>query len=222
MVGAFEGADVVAVEDDFAFEFVPVLLDVVVLHHHYHEVDVIEEGVEVVILVCHDVAGDEGVVAFEGTCEVALLSLKELEGGRLAAVIDVFFVGESVETYAAVVGDAFLLHYLVDAVEHECGLRVVGLHRLVYHLGEAGVVAHEKPWVDGDAMSAHTRSGLQDVDARVHVANLDDFIYVHIVVATDAAQLVGKGDVDGAEGVFHHFGHLCGAYVGHHDFALAK
>ena len=29
MVGAFEEADVVAVEDDFAFEFVPVLLDVV-------------------------------------------------------------------------------------------------------------------------------------------------------------------------------------------------
>ena len=141
MVGAFKGADVVAVEDDFAFEFVPVLLDVVVLHHHYHEVNVIEEGVEVVILVCHDVAGDEGVIAFERASEVALLSLKELEGGRLAAVVNVFFVGESVETYAAVVGDAFLLHYLVDAVEHEGGLRVVGLHRLVYLLGSSVVYA---------------------------------------------------------------------------------
>ena len=79
MVGVFEGADVVAVEDDFTFEFVPVLRDVVVLHHHYHEVDVVEEGVEVVILVCHDVAVDEGVVAFERASEVTFLSFKHLK-----------------------------------------------------------------------------------------------------------------------------------------------
>ena len=51
VVCAFEGADVEAVHHHFAAELVPVLLDVVVLHHNYHHVDVLQELVEVAELV---------------------------------------------------------------------------------------------------------------------------------------------------------------------------
>ena len=80
MVGAFEGADVEAVEDYFAAEFVPVVFDVVVLDHDYDHVDVAEELVEVAELVFGNlVILKEGVVAFERTGEVAFLCLKELQ-----------------------------------------------------------------------------------------------------------------------------------------------
>lgn len=79
MVGAFEGANVEAVEDYFAAELVPVVLEVVVLDHDYDHVDVFEELIEVAeLILCNLVILKEGVVAFERTGEVAFLCLKEL------------------------------------------------------------------------------------------------------------------------------------------------
>ena len=89
-------------------------------------------------------------------------------------------------------------------------------------VGQLRIVADEKPRVDRDAVAAHAGARLQDVDARVHVADFDDFVDVHVVVAADAGQLVGKGDVDGAERVFHDLCHFGRAYVGHDDVALAE
>ena len=71
-------------------------------------------------------------------------------------------------------------------------------------------------------MAADAGAGLQDVDARMHVADADDLIHVHSVVAADARQFVGKGDVNGTEGVLHDLGHLRGADVRDHDLALAE
>ena len=51
MVHTLKRADVVAVEDDLAFQLVPVLLDVVVLHHDDHHIHLAEELVEVKNLV---------------------------------------------------------------------------------------------------------------------------------------------------------------------------
>lgn len=71
-------------------------------------------------------------------------------------------------------------------------------------------------------MSAHAGAGLEDVDPGVHVADADDLVHIHVVVAADLGQLIGKGDVDGPEGVLHHLGHLGGLDVGDHDLALAE
>ena len=86
MVHPFQRADIMAVEHHFAFQLVPVLLDVVVLHHDDHHVHLREELVEVADLVLHDgLLGEEGVE---------------------------------------------------------------GLHALVNHLGQLGIVAHQEPGVD--------------------------------------------------------------------------
>ena len=117
---------------------------------------------------------------------MALLGFKELKRWRLAEVVDVLLVGQAIEADAAVVGDVVLLHDLVDAVEHERWLAVVGLHRLVDYFGKLRIVSNQEPRVDGDAVAAYARTWLEDIDAGVHIANLDDFIHVHIVVAADA------------------------------------
>lgn len=53
--------DIVTVEDDFALELVPVLLDVVVLDHDDHHIHLGEELVEV-----EDLVLDEGLLGEEG------------------------------------------------------------------------------------------------------------------------------------------------------------
>lgn len=222
VIDALERADIVAVEDYLAFEFVPVLLDLVVLDHDDDHVAGIEEFVEVMALARHDVLVDKRIVAEQRLREVALLALQHLQGGGLADVVHVLLVGDAIEANPAVVGDTVLLHDLVDAVQHELGLAVVGLHRLVDHLRKTGVVADEEPGVHADAVASDAGTGLEDVDARMHVADADDLVDVHIVVAADPCELVGEGDVDSAEGVLDDFGHLGGADVRDHDLALAE
>lgn len=160
MINAFEGADVVAVEDDLALELVPVLLDVVVLDHDDHHVNLAEELIEVQNLILHNLfLGEEGVEGLERTGQVTLLDVEHLEGRTLADVVHVLLIGEAIETYLAIVSDAMFLHDLVDALQHEDGLVVVGLHALVNHLGQLGIVAHEEPRVNTDAVTAHARAG---------------------------------------------------------------
>ena len=60
MVHTLQRADIMAVEHDLPFQLVPVLLDVVVLHHDDHHVDLREELVEVEHL-------DGGTLAVVGT-----------------------------------------------------------------------------------------------------------------------------------------------------------
>ena len=223
MIHPFQRAEIEAIQDDLALELVPVLLEVVVLDHDDDHIYLVEELVEVQELVGDNLAvGEEGVEGLERTGEVALLDVEQLEGRALADVVHVLLVGEAVEAHAAVVGDAVLLHDLVDALQDEDRLAVVGLHRLVNHLGQLRVVAHQEPGIHADAVAAHAGTRLQDVDARVHVADLDDLVDVHVVVAADAGEFVGEGDVDGAEGVLDHLGHLGRADVGDDDLALAE
>ena len=51
-----------AVEYDLATKFVPVMFDFVMLDHYDDEVDVCEERIEVMVLVCDHVLFDEGVI----------------------------------------------------------------------------------------------------------------------------------------------------------------
>ena len=115
-----------------------------------------------------------------------------------------------------------LLHNFVDALEDEDGLVVVGLHRLVNDLRELGIVAHKEPGIDADAVAAHAGTGLEDVHTGVHIANADDLIYIHIVMTTDAAELVCKSYIHSAICVFYNFGHLSRADVSDDDLALAE
>lgn len=71
-------------------------------------------------------------------------------------------------------------------------------------------------------MTAHAGAGLQDVHARVHIADADDLVHVHVVVTADARELIGKGDVHGAEGILDDLGHFGRPDVRNDDFTLAE
>lgn len=51
MIDTFKRANIEAVENDFAFQLVPILFDVVVLHHDDYHINIVDELVEVVELV---------------------------------------------------------------------------------------------------------------------------------------------------------------------------
>jgi len=60
----------------------------------------------------------------------------------------------------------------------------------------------DEPWIDGDAVSAHPRPGLQDSHPRMAVGELDNLPDIEPELIADQRQFVGKGDVDVAEGIF--------------------
>ena len=61
-------ADIMAIQNYLAFQFVPVLLDVIVLDHDNDHIDLGEELFEVEDLVGDDfLSGEEGVKGLQGT-----------------------------------------------------------------------------------------------------------------------------------------------------------
>ena len=65
-----------AVENDFAFQLVPVLLDMVVLDHNHHHVHLFEEVVEVQNLVFDNLfVGKERVEGLQGAGQVSFLNV---------------------------------------------------------------------------------------------------------------------------------------------------
>ena len=68
-------------------------------------------------------------------------------------------------------------------------------------------------------MTAHSRPGAQNIDARVTVGQVDELPHVNAHPLADEGELVGEGDVDVPEGVFRQLGHLRGSDVGEHQVA---
>ena len=141
-------ADIVAVKYYLAFQLVPILLDMVVLHHDNHHVHLIKELIEIQNLVLHNLLlSEEGVEGLQWTGQVALLNVEHLESRALTDVVYVLFIGEAIETDAAVVCDAVSLHDFVDALQHEHRLIVVCLHALVDDLGQLRIITYQEPGI---------------------------------------------------------------------------
>lgn len=129
---------------------------------------------------------------------------------RFAEVVDVWLKGEShhCDCWLAVVfefeAEHCVLHFLGTP---EC-LVVVDFARFCYQLALNGEVGCDEVWVDGDAVSAHSASRLQDVDARMLVGEGDELPHVDARLVADERQLVGKGNLHVARGVFCEFAHF--------------
>ena len=215
--------DVARVDQDAIAEYFGLSLRLGVADHDDHHFEAFEELLHRVHLVGHDVGLDPGVVDLHGAAaQVLLLRLEHLKRRALAHVVHVLLVSEAVDAHLGGVGYTVLSHRLVSAMEHVLGHGGVGLKRQPHEARGFGVVAHKEPGVDRDAMAAHARAGLQDVDPRVLVGDADDLVHVHAPHAAYLGELVGEGDVDGAEGVLHDLGHLGGADVGEGYLALAE
>lgn len=130
---------------------------------------------------------------------------------RFAEVVDVWLKGEShhCDCWLAVVfeleAEHCVLHFLGTP---EC-LVVVDFARFCNQLALNGEVGSDEVWVDGDAVSAHSASRLQDVDARMLVGEGDELPHVDARLVADERQLVGESNLHVARGVFCEFAHLC-------------
>lgn len=129
---------------------------------------------------------------------------------RFAEVVDVWLKGEShhCDCRLAVVfeleAEHCVLHFLGTP---EC-LVVVDFARLGYQLALNGEVGCDEVWVDGDAVSAHSASRLQDVDARMLVGESDELPHVDARLVADEREFVGEGNLHVARRVFGEFAHF--------------
>lgn len=134
---------------------------------------------------------------------------------RFAEVVDVWLEREShhCDCWLAVVfefeAEHCVLHFLCTP---EC-LVVVDFARFCYQLALNGEVGCEEVWVDGDAVSTHSASRLQDVDARMLVCEGDELPHVDARLVADERQLVGEGNLHVARGVFCKLAHFCSLAV---------
>lgn len=134
---------------------------------------------------------------------------------RFAEVVDVWLESEShhCDCRLAVVfefeAEHCVLHFLGTP---EC-LVVVDFARFCYQLALNGEVGCDEVWVNGDAVSAHSASRLQDVDARMLVGEGDELPHVDARLVADERKLVGEGNLHVARGVFCEFAHLCSLAV---------
>ena len=191
--------------------------------HHDHHLQAVQELLHGVDLAGDLVALDPRVVDLDGAgAEVLGHGLEHLQRRGLTDVVDVLLVGEAVDADLRGVRDSALGHDLVGAVHDVLGHGGVGLQGEADKVRSLGVVAHQEPRVDRDAVAADARTGVEDVDARVLVRDSDDLGDVHAADAADLGELVGEGDVDRAEGVLDDLGHLGCADVGDGDLALAE
>lgn len=130
---------------------------------------------------------------------------------RFAEVVDVWLEREShhCDCWLAMVfeleAEHCVLHFLCTP---EC-LVVVDFARFCNQLALNGEVGCEEVWVDGNAVSAHAASRLQDVDARMLVGEGDELPHVDARLVADERQLVGEGNLHVARGVFGKLAHLC-------------
>lgn len=130
---------------------------------------------------------------------------------RFAEVVDVWLEREShhCDCWLAVVfefeAEHCVLHFLGTP---EC-LVVVDFARFCNQLALNGEVGCDEVWVDGNAVSAHSASRLQDVDARMLVCESDELPHVDARLVADEREFVGEGNLHVARGVFCEFAHLC-------------
>lgn len=129
---------------------------------------------------------------------------------RFAEVVDVWLEREShhCDCWLAVVfefeAEHCVLHFLGTP---EC-LVVVDFARFCNQLALNGEVGSDEVWVDGNAVSAHSASRLQDVDARMLVGEGDELPHVDARLVADERQLVGEGNLHVARGVFCKLAHF--------------
>lgn len=130
---------------------------------------------------------------------------------RFAEVVDVWLEREShhCDCWLAVVFELEAEHCVLHLLGTPECLVVVDFARFCNQLALNGEVGCDEVWVDGDAVSAHSASRLQDVDARMLVGESDELPHVDARLVADERQLVGEGNLHVARGVFCKLAHFC-------------
>ena len=71
--------NIVAVENHLILQFLCILFNFVMFDHYDHEVHCVQELVQIVVLVWHDITRDIRVVDFQASGEMPFLALQQLK-----------------------------------------------------------------------------------------------------------------------------------------------
>lgn len=79
MINSLQWADIETIQYHLSLQFIPILLDMVVLHHDYHQIYVLQEIIEVAKLIFGDfMIFQEWIIAFQWSRQMTFLRLQEL------------------------------------------------------------------------------------------------------------------------------------------------
>jgi hypothetical protein len=137
--------------------------------------------------------------------------LNNFQGGALSDIVDVGFEREAEASDGRIfdVGESRF-----DFGEDVVGLAVVHFSGSADEACEMGSRVDDEPRIDGDAMASDARAWLENFHAGVPIGEFDELPNVDIEFVADKGELVRKGDVDVAEGIFGELGHLGCAGIG--------
>ncbi|MCY1300544.1 hypothetical protein D9M70_501130 [compost metagenome] len=152
--------------------------------------------------------------------------LGDRDSGTLAQVVDVRLEGKAQAGDGHItcrflrVGSQELGNGQPDLFDHPPRLAVVHFASGADQPSLFGGLADDEPGVDGNAVPAHARARLQDVDARMAVSQTDQFPYIDIEPVADHRQLVGEGDVEVTEAVLGQLAHFSCPEIGNDALTL--
>ena len=76
-----------------------------------------------------------------------------------------------------------------------------------------GVLCHDKPRINSNAVTPHARARLKNINARVTIRQANQFPDVNPLIGTNQRQFISKSDIHIAEAVFGQLAHFCSAGV---------
>ena len=109
-----------------------------------------------------------------------------------------------------------------DLIEHPVRFAVVHFTRGANQARLRRILSHNKPRIDGDAVSTHARAWLENVYTRMAIRQANQLPDVNPLIGANQRQFVRKGDINVTEAVFRQLAHLGGAGVCHHTFAFQE
>src|SRR5512138_441132 len=143
--------------------------------------------------------------------------MNDFGGWTFAQVIDIWFVRESERGDLFPREEAQPLFYFFH---YEMWLPIIDLARLIDECCQFRRGLDEEPGVHADAMTAHSRTRAEDIDAWVQVGKADRLPNIHAKLFGKPRELVRNGDVHVAGGVLHQLDHLGGGGIRFHDLAF--
>lgn len=120
------------------------------------------------------------------------------------------------------IGEPFFFHNVIDSVQDKIRHCIIGFHRLINDFGQRRIIPHEKPRIYTNTVSTDTRPRLKNVHTRMHIADSNNLIYIHMIISTDFRQFICKRDVHRSICILHHLRHLSSSNICDHNFPLAK
>lgn len=99
------------------------------------------------------------IIRFYRHRQMSFLTFKQLNCRRFTRIIHIFFIRESVQANSRYVSNVVFFHNLINSIENKIRHTVVRFHGFVYYFSQARIVAHEKPRINGNTVTADAGHG---------------------------------------------------------------